>query len=74
MTGIQKFFKTILPKSWADDMETESRAWHIQCSNCKHETTVWDNGGIRWKAAGNPRRLQRCANCGQTHWHTIYKK
>ncbi len=52
-------------------MERESRQWIASCQNCGHESSVWDRGGIRWKAAGEPRRRLPCASCGQTAWHTI---
>ena len=73
MTGLQKLFTSIVPRQWAADMEAESRAWQIKCGNCGFEKSVWDSGGIRWKAAGTPRRYIRCANCGQLSWHTIHK-
>jgi DNA-directed RNA polymerase subunit RPC12/RpoP len=74
MSGAQRFMKAILPKSWADEMEAESRQWVLQCSNCKHEVSVWDLGGIRWKAAGNPRRYVKCPNCGQSGWYGLSRK
>ena len=73
MNTLQKLFTTLLPKRWAEDMEAESRAWHIKCGNCGYERSVWDMGGIRWKAAGNPNVRQRCPNCGQVAWHRIYR-
>ena len=54
-------------------MQTESRSWMIRCT-CGHEKSVWDSGGIRWKARGTPRRFRRCPNCGQTTWHVVYRK
>lgn len=73
MTFTQKFFKAILPKSWAADMEAESRAWKMKCSSCGTEHSVWEMGGIRWKAAGNPVRRVLCPNCKQVAAHTVYK-
>jgi hypothetical protein len=71
---IRRFLQAILPAGLSEDMERESRDWHIQCSNCKFEKSVWDYGGIRWKAAGNPRVYRFCANCNQKNWHLVYKK
>ncbi len=68
MTTIQKLFRALLPKKWADSMEAESRSWMMRCP-CGHSRSVWDLGGIRWKAAGNPKRLLTCPACGQTTWH-----
>ncbi len=73
MSSIQSFLQKILPKKWAEDMESESRAWVARCP-CGHERSIWELGGVRWKASGNPRRLLACASCGKTTWHTIQKK
>jgi hypothetical protein len=73
MSALQKLFVRLLPRAWAEDMEAESRAWMIRCT-CGYEQSIWDAGGVRWKAAGNPKRLQRCAHCGNRTWHTVYRK
>lgn len=73
MNAMQRFFKTILPQGWADSMEAESRSWMVRCS-CGFERSIWDLGGIRWKAKGNPRRFLACPHCQQAGWHTIYRK
>jgi len=70
MSGIQKLLKAVLPDAWAKSMEAESREWICICP-CGHARSVWDMGGIRWKAAGNPRRLMKCPGCGQLTWHVI---
>lgn len=61
----QRFFKAIFPENAFADMKKESSSWMLQCSNCKQERSVWDMGGIRWKAAGNPKVLRACSNCCQ---------
>jgi hypothetical protein len=71
MSSIQKFFIAILPASWARSMEAESRRWMIRCP-CGVETSVWDSGGIRWKASGTPKRYLWCRTCRQMSWHTVY--
>lgn len=72
MSFTQRFFLAILPRSWAKDMEAQSRAWKVRCP-CGHERSIWDLGGIRWKAAGNPRRLIKCPACEKTTWHVTTK-
>lgn len=54
-------------------METESRSWMVKCS-CGYEESVWDKGGIRWKAKGKPKQYGRCQKCGENTWHTVYHK
>ena len=70
MSTTQRFFLSILPRSWAKSMEAESRAWLVECS-CGCARSVWELGGIRWKAAGQPRRYVHCPQCGRSSWHTV---
>ena len=74
MSSIQKFFTSILPRSWAASMKAESRAWMARCPDCGTELSIWELGGIRWKAAGTPRRLMSCKPCGKSTWHQVYYK
>lgn len=74
LSGIQKFLLAIFPASWGRSMEASSRKWLMRCQNCKFEKSVWEWGGVRWKAAGNPERKLLCPNCKQLGWHTTYRK
>ena len=73
MTSIQKFFVAILPPRWAAAMEAESRSWIARCS-CGFARSIWDMGGIRWGAAGQPRRYLSCPQCGKASWHTVSRE
>jgi hypothetical protein len=73
MSPIQRFLTAILPHTWAEAMQAESRAWMLQCS-CGHERSVWAAGGVRWKATGNPRWRLVCPRCGQRTWHTLSRR
>lgn len=68
MSFIQRFFTTVLPRRAAASMEAESRAWKARCPGCGFAKSVWEMGGIRWKAKGEPRVLLRCPGCGQRKW------
>ncbi|MBX7169989.1 MAG: hypothetical protein K1X72_03455 [Pyrinomonadaceae bacterium] len=74
MSGIQKFFKKILPVNWAESMEKESSEWNFRCSECGFERSVWESGGIRWKATGETKTKANCASCEKNTWHKIYRK
>lgn len=67
---IQKLFVAVLPRRWAESMEAESRSWEARCS-CGFSRSIWDLGGIRWKAAGQARQYLACPECGQRSWHTV---
>lgn len=61
--------------AWSPDLaaaiERESRQWIMQCPQ-GHEQSVWDAGGIRYRAAGNPQRVAWCPKCKRLAWHRIY--
>ena len=66
----------LAPRSWAAAMEAESREWMVRCRRCGFERTLWELGGIRWKA----NRAQRtatwgcCSPCGTRGWHTVARR
>ena len=74
MSRIQRFFTHVFPSSWASSMEAESRQWMVRCQSCGYERSIWDMGGIRWKAAGTRWTWGRCPNCGKRGWHKIYHR
>ena len=73
MTLIQRFFMAVLPRSWAESMRADSLRWMMRCP-CGYEQSIWEMGGIRWKAKGNSRNLLRCWQCGRRTWYTLYRR
>jgi hypothetical protein len=63
----------LLPAAWQSAIERESREWRSRCPKCLRETSVWDLGGVRYKAVGNPVRSQRCAHCGTSFVGQLYR-
>ena len=57
MNGLQRFILAIVPRRLGQAMEKESRLWVMVCLECGKETSIWDAGGIRFLAAGNPRQV-----------------
>lgn len=74
MSRTQNFLFQLMPASWRASAELESKQWMLKCPNCNFESSYWDMGGIRWKAAGNPRIRMKCPSCGQIVWFQVYKK
>ncbi len=54
--------------------EAESRAWIGVCKHCGTENSIWDIGGLRYKAAGRPTKLVRCPKCHKVGPHTFEKR
>lgn len=74
MSRIQQFFTRFVPRSWAAAMEEESRAWMVRCPYCGFERSIWELGGIRWKASGSKRIWAHCPHCGQRGWHAVSRQ
>ncbi|MBA2595999.1 MAG: hypothetical protein M3Q50_07110 [Chloroflexota bacterium] len=74
MSQIQRLLGRIVPRSWATSMESESRNWIVRCRSCGFERSLWELGGIRWKATGSKWTWGRCPNCGKRGLHTISRR
>ena len=61
MSRVQRFLLTIVPKSWRASIIRESKRWRIRCLTCQYSQSVWDAGGVRWKAYSRGKRI--CAAC-----------
>lgn len=68
---LRKLINMISPEL-ASRMEAESRKWMMQCPKCGHEVSVWDSGGIRYRASGTVWRLGRCSKCSKLRMLRIY--
>jgi hypothetical protein len=64
----------IVPDKTAASMQAESREWMMRCRTCGWERSVWDAGGLRWKAKGTPRTRMRCLQCSKNRWADVYRK
>lgn len=53
-------------------MEEESKQWKFKC-DCGKEWSIWDMGGIRYKAAGNPSIRVKCPQCAKVQMLKINK-
>lgn len=54
-------------------IEAESRTWLMQCQKCGHEISVWEAGGMRYKALGPVWRLGRCVNCQRVGMMKVFR-
>lgn len=71
LSGVQKLALGAVSAETAAEIEAQSRSWMIRCPHCGFERSVWDAGGVRYKAAGTKRQRMTCANCGRSGWHRI---
>jgi hypothetical protein len=71
MSRFQRMITRLVPASWAASMEAASRQWIVRCPSCGAEQSIWDLGGIRWKATGSKLIWTRCAACGKRGWQKL---
>lgn len=69
---LQKFILGLMPKSWAASAEADSRRWMLSCPACGAQASVWDLGGVRWKASSRVKlTLMECRACKKTGMHSM---
>ena len=73
MPSEHRFLKFIFPAKAFAAVRAGTKEWLAECSCC-HKRDVWDSGGIRYKAAGEPRRLGYCPDCRSSTMQRIRKK
>jgi predicted RNA-binding Zn-ribbon protein involved in translation (DUF1610 family) len=73
LTRSQRFFLRLLP-SRAAEIERQSREWMVICPNCGFERSVWERGGVRYKAKGGQRVRTMCPSCGERGWHRLERR
>jgi hypothetical protein len=67
MAFMQKFVTKVLPKSWSQAIRHESENWLLRCPACDAVQSIWDIGGVRYKAtSSNKKVMARCRHCSKT--------
>ena len=56
------------------EAEESSRSWVAMCPRCQTENSIWDIGGVRYKAAGAKSSLARCTGCGKQSFMQFSRK
>ena len=65
----------LMPKPMKADAEDESRHWVTTCPRCQQPFSVWDTGGIRYKATSmRGVTLVRCPHCARNSFVRFERK
>lgn len=70
MSRTQRLILSLVPRRLAKEMEEDSRRWILTCQTCGLERSIWDIGGIRWKATGKKSSIVHCPQCQTLRNHT----
>ena len=68
---LRRLIVRYLPKL-AARIEADSRRWMVHCERCGFEQSVWEYGGMRYKARGTVWRYGQCTDCGETSMLRVY--
>ncbi len=73
LSGMQRMLQRHTSPALFAAMQRESRQWKAECPHCRADTTdIWETGGVRYKALGEPRNRIRCPRCGEVRWMRIH--
>ena len=73
MSDKHRLLRFILPEKAFASVREGTKQWLAACP-CGNKQDNWDSGGVRYKAAGKPRRHGRCPACGKLTMHEIRRK
>lgn len=64
MSFIQDVVTLFLPQAWSEAIQRESERWIVTCPACNSVHSLWELGGIRYKAASIQKKIRiRCPGC-----------
>lgn len=73
LSSTQRTFRRRASPELFAAMQRESRLWKLECPRCQADTTdVWEMGGIRYRAAGEPKRKATCPRCQRSEWMRLH--
>ena len=72
MSRIQKLLKFFLSLNSFKKIKSESQNWLFKC-DCGNDFSIWDIGGIRYKAKGNPIKVVKCNKCQKVKARKLFK-
>jgi RNase P subunit RPR2 len=71
LSFVQKLARTFCSPSMFEKLKADSNQWGFTCGRCRKPSSIWDIGGIRYKAKGNPRTRVKCPHCGEFGFQRI---
>ncbi|MFT5050518.1 MAG: hypothetical protein ACI8QZ_001920 [Chlamydiales bacterium] len=71
--GDHRILKALLSERAFRAVRDGTREWLMGCT-CGHKADLWSAGGVRFKAAGEPRQWNGCPGCGKITWQEVRGK
>ena len=74
LSTAQRILRFFTSAATFEKMKADSHTWKFDCNECGKTSSIWDIGGIRYKAIGEPYSGVRCPHCGKFKMRKIYKE
>ncbi len=69
--AFRNFIMWFMSKEMKAKAEADARRWGFVCEKCGQRSSIWEIGGLRYKAIGEPISLVMCPKCGHKGMHKI---
>ncbi len=73
MPWMRDVILALMPRGWRESAIADSKTWIATCPHCGHPASIWDHGGLRWKAYGEPLTRLKCRACGKFGMQKVRK-
>lgn len=73
LSRAQRLFARLVDAPTFAAMELHSRNWFARCLKCDHRRSIWELGGLRYKATGSSLTRLPCPSCGRRTAHRLEK-
>jgi len=73
LSRTQRLFSRLVDAETFAAMEAHSRGWFARCLKCGHRRSIWELGGLRYKASGSSLTRLHCPGCARATGHTLEK-
>lgn len=73
LSGAQKLVRFFSSKAKFEKIQEESKQWGFNCSACNEKSNIWEVGGVRHHAKGEPTKRIKCPKCGTVAMQKIIK-
>ncbi len=75
MKALQNILRALVSDRVFKEMKAESEQWFFECLSCGFKRSVWEAGGIKYKATVRRKRaVGKCPECHKWRWMSVAPK
>lgn len=75
MKALQSIVRYIVSDRVFEEMKAETEEWFLECLTCGFKRSVWEAGGIKYKATVRRKlTIGICPECNRWRWFRVAHK